>query len=50
LTAKTTISVQFSNRSYLIDIVEITPDNEFNAVDINEADVEIDFAPPLVLL
>jgi hypothetical protein len=27
----------------------VTPISDFKAVDINEADVEIDFAPPLVI-
>ena len=32
---------------FLIDIVEIKPANEYNAICIIDADVDVDFAPPL---
>jgi len=49
LTEGSTITVGFGGKYYQIDIVKITPETKEKAVSINEADIEIDFAPPLVL-
>ncbi|CAD8173301.1 unnamed protein product [Paramecium octaurelia] len=47
LTEGETISINFHNTNYLIDIVKVEPTNNLKAVCINEADVEIDFMKPL---
>lgn len=35
------------NDKFEIDILEITPKNEYGAICIIDADVDVDFAPPL---
>ena len=42
-----TISIQVFNEKFEIDILEITPKNEYGAICIIDADVNVDFAPPL---
>lgn len=39
-----TISINYSGRDYLIDVVECKPDD---AICVVEADIEVDFRPPL---
>ena len=39
-----TICINYDNRDYLIDIVECKPENQICVI---EADVEVDFKPPL---
>ncbi|CAD8067362.1 unnamed protein product [Paramecium primaurelia] len=47
LTEGETISINFHNINYSIDIVKVEPSNILKAVCINEADIEIDFLKPL---
>ena len=47
LTVGDTIKVEYNNRTYLIDVLEVKPENSFNSITIIEADLEVDFAPPL---
>lgn len=42
-----TISIEVFKDRFLIDILEIKPSNEYNAICIIDADVDVDFAPPL---
>lgn len=42
-----TISIQVFNNTFQIDILEINPNNQYNAICIIDADVNVDFAPPL---
>ena len=42
-----TISIQVFNYTFQIDILEINPKNQYNAVCIIDADVNVDFAAPL---
>merc|ERR1712192_71613 len=42
-----TIKVEYNDRTYLIDVLEVKPENSNNAITIVEADVQVDFAPPL---
>jgi ubiquitin fusion degradation protein 1 len=42
-----TISIQVFKDKFEIDILKITPENEYNAICIIDADVDVDFAPPL---
>jgi hypothetical protein len=42
-----TISVSTYDGKFDIDILEIKPQNEFNAICIIDADIEVDFAAPL---
>ena len=42
-----TISIQVFNNTFQIDILEIIPKNEYDAVCIIDADVNVDFSPPL---
>jgi ubiquitin fusion degradation protein 1 len=48
LTEGETISINFTGKQYQLDIKQVEPDTEYHAVDINDADVEIDFDKPLV--
>eukprot|EP01016_Furgasonia_blochmanni_P045656 TRINITY_DN6471_c0_g1_i4.p1 TRINITY_DN6471_c0_g1~~TRINITY_DN6471_c0_g1_i4.p1 ORF type:complete len:712 (+),score=138.03 TRINITY_DN6471_c0_g1_i4:66-2201(+) len=47
LTQGDTINIQFNDRNYFVDILEAKPQSMYNAVCVIEADVEVDFAPPL---
>lgn len=42
-----TITIEVFGDKYEIDILEIKPKNEYGAICIIDADVEVDFAPPL---
>lgn len=42
-----TIRIQTFDGEYDIDILEIKPKNEYDALCVIDADVEVDFAPPL---
>jgi len=42
-----TITIEVFGDKFEIDILEIRPKNEYNAICIIEADVDVDFAPPL---
>ena len=42
-----TIKIQTFDGEYEIDILEIKPKNEYDALCVIDADVEVDFAPPL---
>lgn len=42
-----TITIQVFNDKFEIDILEIKPTNEYSAICIIDADVDVDFAPPL---
>lgn len=42
-----TISIQVFNDKFEIDILQITPKNQYTAICIIDADVDVDFAPPL---
>eukprot|EP00339_Tiarina_fusa_P027494 CAMPEP_0117029798 /NCGR_PEP_ID=MMETSP0472-20121206/21539_1 /TAXON_ID=693140 ORGANISM="Tiarina fusus, Strain LIS" /NCGR_SAMPLE_ID=MMETSP0472 /ASSEMBLY_ACC=CAM_ASM_000603 /LENGTH=315 /DNA_ID=CAMNT_0004737649 /DNA_START=97 /DNA_END=1044 /DNA_ORIENTATION=- len=47
LTVGDTIKVEYNSKIYLIDVLEVQPANVNNAITIVEADVQVDFAPPL---
>jgi len=47
LTVGDTIKVEYNSKIYLIDVLEVKPDNIHDAITIVEADVRVDFAPPL---
>lgn len=42
-----TITITVFEDKFEIDILEIKPKNDYNAICIIDADVEVDFAPPL---
>lgn len=42
-----TITIEVFGEKFEIDILEIKPKNEYGAICIIDADVEVDFAPPL---
>lgn len=42
-----TITIQVFGEKFEIDILAITPKNQYGAICIIEADVDVDFAPPL---
>ena len=42
-----TINIMFNGKDYKIDVVEVWPKNDLNAININETDINIDFLPPL---
>lgn len=52
LTEGETITLNFNDKQYQIDIVEVQPKSkpDMKGVCINETDVEIDFLPPLVTM
>jgi len=35
------------NNSYKLDILDVKPVNDFKCICVIEADIEVDFAPPL---
>jgi ubiquitin fusion degradation protein 1 len=47
LSKNETISLNFMGKSYLLDILELKPENQYNAGIIIDTDLSIDFAPPL---
>lgn len=47
LTKNATISIQFNNQNYLLDILELKPEHQYEAAIIIDTDLSIDFAPPL---
>lgn len=47
LTKGDTIQVKVVNQIYLFDILEVKPQNPTNCICLIEADIEVDFAPPL---
>lgn len=47
LTVGDTIKVEYNKKIHLIDVLEVKPENIHNAITIVEADVQVDFAPPL---
>lgn len=47
LTVGDTIKVEYNAKTYLIDVLEVKPENLHQAITIVEADVQVDFAPPL---
>ncbi len=47
LTKGDTIQVQVVNKTYLFDVLEVKPQNSTNCICLIEADIEVDFAPPL---
>eukprot|EP00331_Platyophrya_macrostoma_P008367 CAMPEP_0176425566 /NCGR_PEP_ID=MMETSP0127-20121128/11459_1 /TAXON_ID=938130 /ORGANISM="Platyophrya macrostoma, Strain WH" /LENGTH=468 /DNA_ID=CAMNT_0017806739 /DNA_START=155 /DNA_END=1561 /DNA_ORIENTATION=- len=47
LTKGETICIKVADRAFMLDILEIKPDNPVNCICVIEADVEVDFAPPL---
>jgi len=42
-----TINIEFLNKHYKVDILQAKPENQYHAVCVVDADVEVDFAPPL---
>jgi len=48
LTKGDTIHIEFMKQHFSIDILEVKPQNEYNAVCVVDAEVEVDFAKPLV--
>ena len=42
-----TITIKTFDGDYEIDILEIRPKNQYDAICVIDADVEVDFAPPL---
>ncbi len=47
LTKNDTIQVKVVNKVYLFDVLEVKPQNSTNCICLIEADIEVDFAPPL---
>ena len=47
LTKNETITVHYNKNEYQLDILEIKPENQYNAAIIIDTDLNIDFAPPL---
>ena len=47
LHADDTITIEVFGEKFEIDILEIKPENEYKAICIIDADVDVDFAPPL---
>lgn len=47
LTKGDTIKVNYLDKDYLFDVLEVKPENPANAISIVETDVQVDFAPPL---
>ena len=47
LTVGDTIKVEYNEKIYLINVLEVKPENYYHAITIVEADVQVDFAPPL---
>lgn len=47
LTKGDTIQVKVLNKTYLFDVLEVKPQNSTNCICLIEADIEVDFAPPL---
>ena len=47
LTEGETISINVLNQEFQVNILEVKPKNDFNCICVIDADVEVDFAPPL---
>ena len=47
LTKNETITVHYNKNEYQLDILELKPENQYNAAIIVDTDLNIDFAPPL---
>lgn len=47
MTKGDTIQVKVVNKTYLFDVLEVKPQNNTNCICLIEADIEVDFAPPL---
>lgn len=47
LTKNETITLNFMNKDYQIDILELKPENQYNTGIIIDTDLFLDFAPPL---
>ena len=41
-----TITIFFCNKEYKVDIVDVLPHNTYNAINILDTHLNIDFAPP----
>ena len=50
LTKGDTININFFNKNYKIDVLEIKPENKNNCICVIDTSVNLDFAPPKVTI